>query len=75
MFEFAHLQLPEAVEKIAHFLNLSISSYEEFICSKVIEYEQNQLEDAKNYVKFFLTSDDAYKHFFKVAKPQVWLKK
>lgn len=70
-----HLQLPEAVEKIAHFLNLSISSYEEFICSKVKEYEQNQLEDAKNYVKFFLTSDHAYKHFFKVAKPEVWLKK
>lgn len=70
-----HLQLPEAVEKISHFLNLSFSHYEKFICSKVVEYEQKQFEDALNYVKYFLVSDDSYKHFYRLARPEVWLLK
>lgn len=70
-----HLQLPASVEKIAHFLNLSFSHYEKFICSKVVEYEQKQFEDALNYVKYFLVSDDSYKHFYRIALPEVWLLK
>ena len=68
-----HLQLPEAVEKIAHFLNLGFSDYGKFICSKVVEYEQNQFEDDLNYIKYFLGSNDSYKHFYRLARPEVWL--
>lgn len=68
-----HLQLPEAVEKIAHFLNLGFSDYGKFICSKVVEYEQKQYEDDLNYIKYFLGSNDSYKHFYRLARPEVWL--
>lgn len=70
-----HQQLPQAVEKLADFLNLSLSAYDNFIKLQVTEYEINQQEDILNYIKFFLVSDDGYKQFYSVAQPNVWLKK
>lgn len=70
-----HQQLPQAIEKLANFLNFSFSEYESFFAHQITEYEASKLEDHLNYIKFFLSYDGVYKHFYKIAQPEIWLKK
>ena len=67
-----HQQLPKAVHELSQFMKYDLADQDRLFKVNIQEYEKNNSDDALNYVKFFLDSDE-HKFFYTVAKVEVWL--